>query len=336
LQKIILSFKIGLFELPMKILITGGTGSIGEGAARLFLKDHTVSQIIVVSRDEFKQHQLRLKLASPKLRCVLGDIRDSKSLQKAMRGVDVVFHAAAFKHVDVGEQAPEEFVKTNILGTMNVFDCAEAAGVKKVILLSTDKAAHATSVLGMTKGIAERLMIARAHEKTKTVFCAVRLGNVLASRGSVIPLLVHAIKNKKPITLTDPKMTRFMLSIDECSQFIKFALQHGTQGDIFVKKCAVMEMGIVVEALRAIFHSRAPIKIIGRRAGERTHEILANETELMQSEDMGDYFRISANQKPQQRVRVETDYSSHHIKPLSLVQTEKVLRSLDYIIDELA
>lgn len=326
----------------MKILITGGTGSIGESVLRELAKDPSVSQITVLSRDEFKQHQLRCELQSKKIRFVLGDIRDKQSLMKPFRGVDVIFHTAAFKHVDLGEAMPEEFVKTNILGTINVFDAAEENGVKKVVLLSTDKAAHATSVLGMTKGIAERIMIARANSGSKTVFSAVRLGNVLASRGSVIPLFVDAIKNKKTITLTDPEMTRFMISLPETAKFISFALQHGKQGDIFIKKCDVMEMGNVAKALLHIFNSDVAIKIVGRRDGERTHEILANQTELSQSEDMGGYFRISnsiggLNKKTSKKSnqKQNMDYASNLVKSLSLEETEKKLRSLDYISNEL-
>lgn len=325
----------------MKILITGGTGSIGEGVLRLLIKDPAVKQVIILSRDEFKQHQLRVELASTKVRFVLGDIRDKRSLLKPFTGVDVIFHAAAFKHVDQGEVMPEEFVLTNIIGSMNVFEIAEECGVKKVVLLSTDKAAHATSVLGMTKGIAERIMIAHANSGTKTIFSAVRLGNVLASRGSVIPLFVESIKKNKAITLTDPKMTRFMLSLPETARFINFALEHGKQGDIFIKKCGVMEMGTVVDALRSIFKSKVSVKIIGRREGERTHEILANHTELSQCEDMGGYFRIinSVQGRSPKRVRAKTikpgDYSSDNITPLTLAETEKVLCSLEYIQHEL-
>ena len=322
----------------MKILITGGTGSIGEGVLRVLLEDPKISEVIVLSRDEFKQCQLRAAIKSPKLRCVLGDIRDRASLIGPFRGVDVVFHAAALKHVDLGELMPEEFVKTNILGSMNVFDVAEEVGVKKVILLSTDKAAHATSVLGMTKGIAERLMIAHAHNNSKTTFCAVRLGNVLVSRGSVVPIFVEAIKNRGVIAITDPKMTRFVLSLSECSEFIKFALEPGKQGDIFIKKCNVMEIGILARAILGIFKSDIPIKIIGRREGERVHEILANQTELSQSEDMDGYYRISNLLDKDISVKSSTineDYSSETTRPLTLEETTKALLALDYIQNEI-
>lgn len=325
---------MGAIVAAMNILITGGTGSIGEGVARLLIGQRWVKRVVILSRDEFKQHQLRIKLASPKVTCMLGDIRDQRSLLRAFRGIDVVFHAAAYKHVDIGEATPEEFVMTNIIGSMNVFEAAEASGVKKVVLLSTDKAAHATSVLGMTKGIAERIMIAHAHGGSKTVFCAVRLGNVLASRGSVLPLFVEAIQQKRPITLTDPNMTRFMLTLPETAQFIEDALQHGEQGDIFIKKCSVMKMGTVALALQRIFKSKVPVQVTGRRPGERIHEILANEVELAGAQDMGDYFRIVSatasrrSRTPATRVR---DYSSDTVEPLSLVATERALRSLEFI-----
>lgn len=326
-----------------RILITGGTGSFGGTMIHSLLNDSRISEIVVFSRDEKKQHDMRHNIPSPKLRFVIGDVRDKNSVMDVMRSVDYVFHAAALKQVPTGEFFPMELVQTNIIGTQNIFDAAETHGVKKVILLSTDKAVYPINTMGMTKAIAEKLMTAKSRRNQNTIFCAVRYGNVMASRGSVIPLFIDQIKQGKNITMTHPKMTRFMLSLPNAINLVNFALEHGQQGDIFIRKSPASTVEILSKALIEIFDSTAGVEIIGIREGEKIHETLAHQIELAKAEDMGDYFRVI--NRPEfdydsyfnkgKKVQIQGDYSSDKTQQLSLEETKKLLLSLDYIQDEL-
>jgi UDP-glucose 4-epimerase len=257
--------------------------------------------------------------------------------------VDYIFHAAALKQVPTGEYFPAELVATNILGTQNVLDAAEENNVKKVVLLSTDKAVYPINAMGMSKGIAEKLIFANARESSGTIFCAVRYGNVMASRGSVIPLFIEYIKNNKPLTVTDPNMTRFLLSLDDALELVLLAIQKGDQGDLFIKKAPAATIGDLTQALINIFKSKSKINVVGVRVGEKIHETLATQLELARAEDLGTHFRI----RPEDYLdynsfisrgvvkTIENDYTSENTKRLSVKEIEKLLLSLDYIKREL-
>lgn len=312
--------------------------------ARRLLNDKDVSEIIIFSRDEKKQHDMRLKFFSSKLKFIIGDIRDRDGIFHAMHKVDYVFHAAALKQVPTGEFFPIEMTKTNIIGTQNVLDAAEANGVKKVVVLTTDKAVYPINAMGISKAMAEKLVIAKAMHNRGTIFCAVRYGNVMASRGSVIPLFVEQIKNKKPLTVTDPKMTRFLLSLEDAINLVLFAIKKGENGDVFIKKAPAATIEVLARALCNIFGTKNEIKSVGVRAGEKIHETLATKLELAQSEEFPDYFRIKNNlgynyadfmEKGDIRKKIKDDYTSQNTKQLSLAGTEKLLLSLDYIKEEL-
>jgi UDP-glucose 4-epimerase len=326
-----------------RLLITGGTGSFGKTAARRFLDDKSFSEIIIFSRDEGKQHEMRYEFNHPKLTFIVGDIRDKDAISRAARGVDYIFHAAALKQVPTGEYFPMELVRTNILGTQNVLDAAEENGVKKVVLLSTDKAVYPINAMGISKALAEKLVYSKAIESKGTIFCAVRYGNVMASRGSVIPLFVNYIKKNKPLTVTDPNMTRFLLSLEDAIDLVLLAIQKGGQGDLFIKKAPASTMSDLTQALINIFKSKSKIQIVGVRAGEKTHEALATQSELNRAEDLGTHFRIRSetsldynNYIDRGSVKnVEGDYTSENTKRLSVKEVEKLLLSLDYIKKEL-
>ncbi len=327
-----------------KLLITGGTGSFGNATVRRFLDSKQFSEIIVFSRDEDKQYSMRHKFNHPKLSFFIGDVRDRDSILRASRGVDVIFHAAALKHVPTGEVFPIEFVRTNIIGTDNVLFAAEANGVKKVVFLSTDKSVYPINAMGMTKGIAEKLISAKANELNKknsqTIFCAVRYGNVMASRGSVIPIFVEAAKQNKPLVVTNPKMTRFLLSIEDAVDLVMLAINKGEQGDVFIKKAPSSTIGDLAQAIKNIFKSKSKIEIVGVRAGEKIHETLANQIELSHSEDLGGFYRIhngfvSNNKDFEQIKEIESDYTSENTTILNIQEIEKLLKSIDYIKNEL-
>lgn len=322
-----------------RLLITGGTGSFGTAVARRFLNDDTISEIIIFSRDEKKQHDMRQSFDSPKMNYVVGDVRDKEAISHACRGVDLIFHAAALKHVPTGEFFPMEVVKTNILGTENVLSAAEENGVKKLVLLSTDKAVYPINAMGMTKAIAEKLIGARGRQSLGTVFCAVRYGNVMASRGSVIPLFVDCIKQGKPLIITDSNMTRFLLSLDDSIDLVNVALDAGEQGDMFIKKAPACTIGDLAQALLNIFHANNEVKVIGVRAGEKIHETLATQMELARAEDLGEYFRIRdvigykyENFYDQGAMKqVAGDYTSENTRRLSVPEIQRLLSSLEYI-----
>lgn len=326
-----------------RILITGGTGSFGSAAVRRFLDDKQFSEIIVFSRDEKKQHDMRYEINHPKITFVIGDVRDRDSILRASRGVDYIFHAAALKHVPTGEFFPIEMVRTNILGTENVLSAAEENEVKKVILLSTDKAVYPINAMGMTKAIAEKLIRAKAKESSGTIFCAVRYGNVMASRGSVIPMFVECAKKNKPFLVTDPKMTRFLISLEDSIDLVLLAIERGGQGDLFIKKAKATTIENLAQAIKNIFNSKSKLDIIGIRAGEKIHETLATQLELSRAEDLGDFYRLrdgsisSYGNFYEKGIinEVSDDYTSDNVGVLSVIETEKLLKSLDYIKKEL-
>jgi UDP-glucose 4-epimerase len=324
-----------------RLLITGGTGSFGETMVRSVLAKPflNIKEVIVFSRDEKKQHELRNSINDSRLKFIIGDVRDRHAIEHAMKGVDIVFHAAALKHVPTGEFFPVEMVKTNIIGTENVLSAAENNGVKKLVVLTTDKAVYPINTMGMSKAIAEKLMISKARNKSKTVFCAVRYGNVMASRGSVIPLFYDQIKEGKKLTITNPDMTRFLLSLEDAISLVRFAIEKGRSGDIFIKKSPAARIQHIAEAMLNIFNATSGIKIVGTREGEKLHETLATEYELSTAEDMGDYFRIpnissvdyDSFYKKGKKIDFSGDYTSDVTTQLSTKEVEKLLKSLEFI-----
>ncbi len=328
------------------LLITGGTGSFGNAVLDRFL--HTeIKEIRIFSRDEKKQDDMRKKYNNPKLKFYLGNVRDAKSVDTAMYKVDYIFHAAALKQVPSCEFFPIEAVNTNIIGTENVLDAALRHHVKKVIVLSTDKAVYPINAMGMSKAIMEKVMIARsrnAHEGG-TVLCGTRYGNVMASRGSVIPLFVQQIKEGKPLTITNPAMTRFMLTLDHAVELVLFAFLHGNQGDIFVQKAPSATIETVAKALIELYKADSKIKIIGHRHGEKLYEDLVSKEDIAIAEDMGNYYRISADTrdlnydlfftKGDKHIMEVESYNSHNVKLLDIEETKKLLLNLDFIRKDL-
>lgn len=281
------------------VFITGGTGSFGKTVVQRLLDDGEVSKIVVFSRDEKKQHDMRLKYDNPILDFIIGDIRDAERIMRAMKGADMVFHAAAMKQVPSCEFFPMEAVKTNIIGTNNVIDAAVQNDIEKVVVLSTDKAAYPVNAMGCSKMMAEKLMVARAQAQQKddvTVLCGVRYGNVLYSRGSVVPLFVDQIQKGLPLTITHPGMTRFLMPLFDAVDLVLHALKHGGNGDLFIHKAAASTVEDLAKACLKLFNAKNEIKIIGIRAGEKMHETLATEEELTRAEDQGKYWRILCEQ----------------------------------------
>ena len=284
---------------PSTLLITGGTGSFGNAFLKKALIQNDFSEIRIFSRDEKKQDDLRKRVQNPKVKFYIGDVRDSQSVASAVKGVDYVFHAAALKQVPSCEFFPIEAVKTNILGTDNVLSAAEQFDVKKVVILSTDKAAYPINAMGMTKALMEKVMIAKSRnlDASKAIFCGTRYGNVMASRGSVIPLFIDQIKNNKPITLTSGLMTRFMMTLDHAVELVLFAFKNGNNGDLFVQKSPAACIKTLADALKEIYNSSTEINEIGIRHGEKMYETLVTKEEMMKAEDLGNYFRISADNR---------------------------------------
>ncbi len=328
------------------LMITGGTGSFGQTVLNRFL--HTgVKEIRVFSRDEKKQEDLRIGLNNEKLRFYIGDVRDPDSLRTAMKGVDFIFHAAALKQVPSCEFYPMEAVKTNVMGTENVLKIASDCGVSRVVVLSTDKAVYPINAMGISKAMAEKVMVAaaRMQQNTEAVFCATRYGNVMASRGSVIPLFVSQIKSQKNITITDPNMTRFLMSLEDSVDLVLYAFEHAKQGDIFVQKAPASTVADLALALKQIFNSNSPIKVIGTRHGEKLYESLISREEMAHAEDMGNYFRVPADNRDlnyakyysegDQNVSISEDYTSHNTHRLNVEQIKKLLLSLDFIKENL-
>jgi len=330
------------------LMITGGTGSFGNAVVRRFL-DTGVREIRIFSRDEKKQEDMRIALKNPKLRFYIGDVRDYASVANAMRGVDYVFHAAALKQVPSCEFYPLEAVRTNILGAENVLTAASAAGVRRVIVLSTDKAVYPINAMGMSKALMEKLAIAKSRglSEDETVLCATRYGNVMASRGSVIPLFVQQLKAGKPLTITDPHMTRFLMSLEDSVDLVLHAYQHGRQGDLFIQKAPASTIADLAQALKEIFDKpNAEIRVIGTRHGEKLFECLVSREEMARSDDLGRYYRVRADgrdlnyskyfTKGETEVSEFSDYTSHNTERLDIPAIKQLLLKLDYIKRELA
>lgn len=326
------------------LLITGGTGSFGNAVLDRFL-DTDIAQIRIFSRDEKKQHDMRKKYNNDKLKFYIGDVRDKRSVDYAMRGVDYVFHAAALKQVPSCEFYPMEAVKTNVLGTENVLDAAIEAGVKKVICLSTDKAVYPINAMGISKAMMEKVMASKARNAEKTVICATRYGNVMASRGSVIPLFANQIKSGHPITVTDPNMTRFLMSLDEAVELVLYAFKNAKPGDIFVQKAPACTVEVLAMAVRELFEAQTDIKIIGTRHGEKLYETLLTREEMAVAQDLPGYFRIVPDNRDlnyekyysegEELPTEGADYNSHNTERLGIEQVKAKLLTLQYIQEEL-
>jgi UDP-glucose 4-epimerase len=328
------------------LLITGGTGSFGNAFLNKTLEKSNFDEIRIFSRDEKKQDDLRKKLLDPRVKFYIGDVRDVNSVQNVMQGVDYVFHAAALKQVPSCEFFPIEAVKTNIFGTENVLTCATHEGVKKVVILSTDKAAYPINAMGMSKALMEKVMVAQSRNLNpeKTVFCGTRYGNVMASRGSVIPLFIEKIKQGKPLTLTHPDMTRFMMSLDHAVELVLFAFKHGKQGDLFVQKSPAATIETLVEALKELFNTDFPIETMGIRHGEKMYETLVTAEEMIKADDLGAYYRIQADNRDLnykkyfsegQKTKLKGEYNSDNTKRLDIKGMKELLLELPEVQKEI-
>lgn len=325
------------------LLITGGTGSFGNAVLRRFLNSDFVDEIRIFSRDEKKQDDMRQFYKNDKIKYYIGDTRDRLSVDMAMVGVDYVFQAAALKQVPSCEFFPLEAVRTNVIGCENVLESALHYGVKKVIVLSTDKAVYPINAMGMSKALSEKVMVAKSRNLNDKgiTFCGTRYGNVMASRGSVIPLFIEQIKSGKPITITDPGMTRFMMSLDGAVDLVLYAYEHGRNGDIFVQKAPAVTIGILAKALLELYDASNPIKIIGTRHGEKLYETLVSREEMAKADDMGKYFRIPADTRDlnygkfftegERRLSEIDDYTSHNTERLDLEGMKMLLLTLPLI-----
>lgn len=326
------------------LMVTGGTGSFGNAVVDRFL-DTDIAQIRVFSRDEKKQHDMRKKYNNDKLKFYIGDVRDKRSVDYAMNGVDYVFHAAALKQVPSCEFYPMEAVKTNVLGTENVLDSAIEAGVKKVVCLSTDKAVYPINAMGISKAMMEKVMVAKARNANSTIICATRYGNVMASRGSVIPIFVNQVKENKQLTITDPNMTRFLMSLEEAVELVLYAYKNAEAGDIFVQKAPACTVKVLAEAVRELFKSKSDIKIIGTRHGEKLFETLLTREEMATAKDLPGYYRILPDNRDlnyekyfsegEANLSVGIDYNSHNTERLEIEQVKEKLLELSYIRNEL-
>jgi UDP-N-acetylglucosamine 4,6-dehydratase/5-epimerase len=322
------------------LLITGGTGSFGNAVLRRFI-DSDLKEIRIFSRDEKKQDDMRRDIANDKVKFFIGDVRDYRSIAGAMEGVDYVFHAAALKQVPSCEFFPIEAVKTNVLGAENVMDAAIAHKVKKVIVLSTDKAVYPINAMGLSKAMMEKVMVAKSRMSKNTVLCGTRYGNVMASRGSVIPLFVNQIKENKDITITDPSMTRFMMTLEDAVDLVLFAFENGHPGDIFVQKSPASTIEVLAQALQEMYHATNTIKIIGTRHGEKLYETLVNREEMVKAEDLKEYYRIPSDNRDlnyenyfskglEDMEKIE-EYHSHNTHRLDKEGTKKLLLKLNSI-----
>jgi UDP-N-acetylglucosamine 4,6-dehydratase/5-epimerase len=328
------------------LMITGGTGSFGNTVLNRFL-DSDVKEIIVFSRDEKKQEDMRIALNNPKIKFHIGDTRDYQSINQAMAGVDYVFHAAALKQVPSCEFYPMEAVKTNVLGTENVLNAAIANNVQRVVLLSTDKAVYPINAMGISKAMAEKVLVAKSRmiREGGPVMCTTRYGNVMASRGSVIPLFIEKIKAGLPLTITDPKMTRFLMSLEDSVDLVLHAFEHGGQGDTFVQKAPASTIEDLAQAIKELFNSDVGIKIIGTRHGEKLYESLLSREEMVKADDMGRYYRIPADNRDlnydkfildgQPEANSIDDYTSHNTNRLNIEEIKELLLSLANVRFEL-
>jgi UDP-N-acetylglucosamine 4,6-dehydratase/5-epimerase len=328
------------------LLITGGTGSFGNAVLNRFLKDDRFKEIRIFSRDEKKQDDQRRRLNSNNVKFYIGDVRDINSIEPAMKGVDFVFHAAALKQVPSCEFFPMEAVKTNVFGTDNVLACAERNGVKKVIVLSTDKAAYPINAMGISKAMMEKVAIARARnlDESQTVICATRYGNVMASRGSVIPLFIEQIMTGMPLTLTDPNMTRFMMTLEDAVDLVLFAFENGKQGDLFVQKSPAATIELLAKAVLELYGAKNEIKVIGTRHGEKLYETLVNREDMLKAEDLGNYYRIPADNRDLNYAQYFSEglpnmshaeeYHSHNTTRLDIEGMKNLLKKLPIIKTE--
>jgi UDP-N-acetylglucosamine 4,6-dehydratase len=323
------------------LLITGGTGSFGNAVLNRFLKTDNFKEIRIFSRDEKKQDDMRTRLNDPKLRFYIGDVRDYNSIEKAMRGVDYVFHAAALKQVPSCEFFPLEAAKTNVFGTQNVIDAAGVNKVKKVICLSTDKAAYPINAMGISKALMEKVAIAASRNLKDTTVCLTRYGNVMGSRGSVIPLFIDQLKQGKDLTITDPNMTRFLMSLDEAVELVLFAFENGNPGDLFVNKAPASNIGDLAQSLKEMLNLNNNVKIIGTRHGEKLYETLCTREEMMKAEDMGEFFRIPADNRSlnyssyfsegEKELSSIEDYNSHNTEQKDIEGIKQLLIKLDFV-----
>ena len=328
------------------LLITGGTGSFGNAVLHRFLNSEHFKEIRIFSRDEKKQHDMRVALNHPKLKFYIGDVRDYTSIEQAMRGVDYVFHAAALKQVPSCEFFPLEATKTNVFGTQNMIDAAIANKVSKVICLSTDKAAYPINAMGISKALMEKVAIAASRNisENATVVCLTRYGNVMGSRGSVIPLFLQQIKNGEAITITDPSMTRFLMSLEEAVDLVLFAFEHGNQGDLFVNKAPAGTIGDLAQALKELCQANNEVKVIGTRHGEKLYETLCTREEMLKAEDMGSFYRIPADNRDlnynqyfsegEQDISKVDDYHSHNTTREDVEGMKELLLKLPLIRKE--
>lgn len=328
------------------LLITGGTGSFGNAVLKRFLNSD-FAEIRIFSRDEKKQETMRIDLGSDKVKFYIGDVRNYDSIHEALHGVDYVFHAAALKQVPSCEFYPMEAVRTNILGAENVLTASVANGVKRVVVLSTDKAVYPINAMGLSKAMMERLMVAKARMRSEgeTVLCATRYGNVMASRGSVIPLFVDQINAGKPLTLTDPNMTRFLMSLEDSVDLVLHAFKHAVQGDIFVQKAPASTVGDLAEAMKELFKATSAIKVIGTRHGEKLYESLLSREEMAKADDMGRYYRVPMDSRDlnynkffvsgETKVSELNDYTSHNTQRLNVQQVKDLLMKLSFIRESL-
>lgn len=323
------------------LLITGGTGSFGNAVLRRFL-DSELKEIRILSRDEKKQDDMRKKYNSPKLKFYIGDVRDYQSVLNAVRGVDYIYHAAALKQVPSCEFHPMEAVKTNILGTENVLEAAINCGVKRVVCLSTDKAVYPINAMGISKAMMEKVIVAKSRSSSETVICATRYGNVMASRGSVIPLFVNQIRAGAPISITDPEMTRFMMTLDDAVDLVLYAFEHGNSGEIFVQKAPAATIKALAEALTDLLGEPThPVQVIGTRHGEKLFEVLLSREEMAAAEDLGDYYKIPPDLRDlnygkfvdqgELRISEAVEYSSHNTRRLDVPGMQALLMKLRFM-----
>jgi UDP-glucose 4-epimerase len=326
------------------LLITGGTGSFGNAVLQRFISTDHFREIRIFSRDEKKQDDMRNYLKNPKVKFYIGDVRNYNSIEPATRGVDYIFHAAALKQVPSCEFFPMEAVKTNVEGTQNVIRAAENNGVKKVICLSTDKAAYPINAMGISKAMMEKVAIAESRALINTVVCLTRYGNVMASRGSVIPLFINQIKNGEPITITDPNMTRFLMSLSDAVNLVLFAFENGEQGDLFVNKAPSATIGDLALALKSFAAIDRPVHIIGTRHGEKLYETLCTREEMIKAQDMGDFYRIPADNRDlnysiyfsegEKNIATIQDYHSHNAERLDMERLKNLLSTLEIVRKE--
>lgn len=330
------------------LLITGGTGSFGNAVLKRFL-DSDIKEIRIFSRDEKKQDDMRHRLQNPKVKFYIGDVRDKRSVDGAMAGVDFIFHAAALKQVPSCEFFPVQAVRTNVLGSENVLDSAIEHGVEKVVVLSTDKACYPINAMGISKAMMEKVAVAKGRQMVnsngKTTVCCTRYGNVMASRGSVIPLWVEQMKSGKEITITDPQMTRFMMTLDDAVDLVIYAFLHGSNGDLFVQKAPAATLDVLANSLKELYNIDIPIRIIGTRHGEKLYESLITREEMSKAEDMGHYYRIPCDSRDlnydkyfiegEEKVSKFEDYHSHNTTRLGIKEMKELLLKLDFIKEDL-